>query len=336
MSRLALVFALLWVGCGGAPRGGVVAYVAAPVASESEGVAPERAAEARCVVSEATLDEAVYLRLSGDRERLVQLSGVAARVELGARPPRVELTAGGVVLYQRFPTEEIQLRVRQPTTLGIYTLTAEAVVEWLSGAGEQVMVRYQPSAVLGAASVSAPLRCALLTLARGDFVLQALRGGEPRELRGGVVVTQRRDDSSGTRLNLQQPLPVIELERVGDRAKVFINGGHEHVVGWVSAALLEELRGASAPQVAPHVMGLGMRGSSGVRYTYCREDIPLSLGHGGRIEEVGLIRAGTGFEVQDASEEDPIEYLPVEFWHHSFYPLSDARFLVRRAALEGC
>ncbi len=333
MSRLALLPLLLWVGCAGAPAAGGVAYVAAPVASEAE--QGERVQEAGCVVSEAQLEDAVYLRLSGDRERLMQLSGMAARVELSARPPRVELSAGGVVLYQRFPTEELQLRLRQPVSFGVYTLTEHAVVEWVGGGGAEVEVRYRPSADLGAGSVSRKLGCELLTLVRAGFELPVPEG-EPWELEGEVRVSQGRSDKSGVRLNLQRPLVAIELERAGDRAKVFIDGGHEHITGWVPAALLQEPRGASVPHVTHHLFGLGMRGTSGIRYTYCREDIALSLAHSDRIEEVGLIRAGTGFELQDSTEEDPGDYVAVEFWQDHFYPMSDARFFIQRAALDAC
>ncbi len=320
--------------------------VATPVAPRSG--AAQRDVSPNCTISEPALASRVSLRLRPGGDPVAEVGGkpsatLALPAQRGPEPPKLTLEKDGVLLFTPHDEEEAPLRLSRVLALrGMVVPHAFRPIEWQSVSGTQVTVRYYLGESFEPTSLGDVVACEDLGFNEVPYEAMDLFGrpcepGEDNLVRGQNVTLRSSLEVTSEQLTVriaESAISYVDVWRRQDEwAHVCFPTDDEVVVGWVNQ---DALRSEPLDLIGRGygVGGLGLRGTSRSEpvWTRCSEELPLRAQRGEESGEVGRIRPGTRFEV----EEKRGDFSVVDLWADWIDLQQDAQFLVPTSALAGC
>ncbi len=307
---------------------------------DSGALAPPRAT-AGCIVTETPIDGWIHLRFEARGAPLANLRDAEARLNLDSDPRVVELERGGVMLRTPYDAVERPLHLRRALALGgVITPQPHAEIFALAASGHGQVVQYVTGAELGRAAIEQAVACADITLNTQAYEVRAETEppGTPVQLMGKLGVSATPGGPASLQLDLGSGILVDELERRAGQVKIRMDTETELLLGWVPESSVGAARVGRGGGGSSSGMGFDHhRMKTHIQYTACPRPLTLFAERENRLAEVGVVRAGTPFEVSASVERGPVAgFSEVKFWQRWIVTDSSARFMLPSADLAGC
>src|SRR5690606_24046341 len=122
-------------------------------------------------------------------------------------------------------------------------------------------------------------------------------------LSGEVGVRATPGGAAALQLDLKRAIVVDELERQADQVKLRVETATELLSGWVPAAVVGVVNIERASGGHSGGMGFGnLAMRTHIKYSACPQPVTLYAASEDRLGEVGVVRAGTRFEIGERVE----------------------------------
>lgn len=285
------------------------------------------------------------LRLRAGGPRFARVSGAPASVLLPVVSSPTEAVAvmddGHVLVRAVLAVADVHLYASKPAPLlGIVTPAADLDLSWTSSTAGSVRVGIDTQNVLRSpAPFVADVGCGELALVPAGYDARASVTRRSKLAKRGVITDGAPlspSPGAAAVAELRQDVVVELLETRGGRARILIDESYYVVSGWVAVKDL-------GPPLITGTIGRGGGGGApgfGIHelfLTRCPADLGLFVELGSERVKVGVIRAGSGFQLTPKSATDTSGFraidLPSQPW---LMPEKTARWVVDAAALEPC